>query len=533
MINVMLVDDEPLVRITMKSVIPWEQYGFCVVKEAENGKQCLEMLENTKVDLIITDIKMPLIDGLELISAVKELYPDIYIIVLSAYEEFNLVKKALVSGAEDYILKSEINQESTIKSLLSVKEKHIKNNISQQKSMVAEKDFNENIEVLRQNFFKQLLGGTMKADEAYIENKIAQYGLNISSQKLVLMILIINKNNHDEKLIANIIKNFIDELFRNQENYYCLISDKMEVTILQSYHDCLSENKIFQMINENVNKTVNSINKFLDMDITVGVSKLFNAFSSLEKIYKKTKGLLNYRFPLGKGNVFFEQDFEDKCFSIDYDYLNVLSNEFRNNIEKLDFFAAKKPLNSVTIEFTKNYSNDNFRTLKFYCKLLTVIVDKSIELRLYNDIFKDDMNPYEHVLSLNTIFNVEDYLLQLLDDLEKACGIELQTQYGETIGKVIGYVLQNYNNDINLNKVAQSLGFNASYLSTKFKEVTEKSFNEFLSSTRIDNAKKLMAERKYKIHHIALMVGYNDQRYFCKIFKKYVGTTPQEYIKSL
>jgi len=349
----------------------------------------------------------------------------------------------------------------------------------------------------------------------------------------VLIILIINKGNSDEELIANIVKNFIDELFRNEEDHYCLTSDKMEITLLQSYHAYASENKIFQMINENVNKTVDSINKFLDMDITVGVSKLFDGFGNLEKIYKKTKGLLNYRFPLGKGNIFFEQDFENKSFAIDYDYLNALSNEFRSSIEKLDFYGAKKPLNSITIEFTKNFSNENYRTLKFYCKLLTAIVDKSIELRLYNDIFKDDVNPYEHVLSLNTIFNVEDYLIQLLDDLERGCGIELQTQYGETIGKVIGYVLQNYNQDINLNKVAQTLNFNASYLSTKFKEVTSKTFNEFLSNTRIDSAKKLMAERKFKIHQIALMVGYNDQRYFCKIFKKYVGTTPQEYIKSL
>ena len=533
MINVMLVDDEPLVRITMKSVIPWDKYGFRVAGEAENGKQCIDMLEIMQIDLIITDIKMPVIDGLTLISVVKETCPDIFIIVLSAYEEFNLVKKALVGGAEDYILKSEINQESTIKALECIKEKFISSNAEQQKNLVAQKDLNENIEVLRQSFLKKLLSGTVGADEGYIEDKLKKYGVNLCGQKLVLMVLVINKDNLHERLVENIIKNFVDELYKQQEDYYCLISDKMEISILQSYHAIKSENKIFQAVNENVNKTINSINKFLDMDITVGVSKIFNGFASMDMMYRKTKELLSYSFPLGKGNIFFEQDFEDKNYSIDYNYLNKLSNVFRNSINKLDFFGAKNPLNSITLEFTKNYSNENYQTLKFYCKLMTAIVDKSIELRLYNRLFKGDVNPYEYILSSNTIFNVEDYLLQLLDQLEEGSGIELQAQYGETIGKVISYVLQNYNEDINLNKVAQSLSFNASYLSSKFKAVTKKSFNEFLNTTRINNAKKLMAERKYKINRIATMVGYHDQRYFCKIFKKYIGATPQEYIKSL
>ena len=533
MISVLLVDDEPLVRITMKAVIPWDEYGFYVNAEAENGKQCLDILENTQIDLIITDIKMPVIDGLELISVVKKKYPHIFVIVLSAYEEFNLVKRALLGGAEDYILKSDINHENTIKVLLSVKEKIINSNAEKKKNRDAQKVFMENIDLLRQSFFKKLLSGTVSIGEDDVENKLEQYGINLSSKNLVLMILIINKENTDERLVESIVKNFIDELYKQQENYYCFISDKMEIVILQSYHSLKSENKIFQMVNEYANKTVDCINKFLDLNITVGVSKIFNGFSRLDEMYSKTKELLNYSFSLGSGNIFFEQDFEGKNFSIDYNYLNDMAKEFRGSIEKLDFFEAKKLLNRITLEFTKNYSSENYRILKYYCKLLTVIVDKAIQLGLYNRLFKDDLNPYEYILSANTIFNVEDYMQKLLKEMEEGIGIELQTQYGETIGKVISYVLRYYNEDINLNKVAQSLNFNASYLSAKFKEVTKKSFCEFLNTTRIDNAKKLMAERNYKIKQIANMVGYNDQRYFCKIFKKYVGTTPQEYIKSL
>jgi YesN/AraC family two-component response regulator len=160
-------------------------------------------------------------------------------------------------------------------------------------------------------------------------------------------------------------------------------------------------------------------------------------------------------------------------------------------------------------------------------------VEKSIELSLYSYIFQDDVNPYEYVLHANTIYNVENYLLNLLENFEKGCGIELKTQYGETIGKVMSYVLINYYKDINLNKVSEELNFNPSYLSTKFKEITQYSFNEYLNTIRINNAKKLMAERKYKFSQISNMVGYNDQRYFCKIFKKLVGITPKEYINAL
>jgi two-component system response regulator YesN len=532
MLNVVIVDDEPLVRITLKSIIPWEKYGLFVYGEAENGKQCLTLLEDKKIDIIITDIKMPVIDGIELIKIVKEKYQHISVIVLSAYEEFGLVKKALMNGAEDYILKSEFNESSLENTLLTVKKKIESNNKKIQYEMDLKKDITENIDVLRINFFKELLFSNTLSDEQ-IERKTKQYNITLNNNQLILIVLAISELKPNEKILENVIKNFIDELFKKEKDYFCLVSNKLEVTILRSYYEVKSESKIYQMIDEDINTIHGSIKKFLNIDVTTGVSKIFNSFGKLSEKYEKTKELLNYRFHLGKENIFYEKDFENKIIPINLDYINTLYANFRSSVEKLDINNAKILLGNITVEFNEHYSNQNYRTLEFYCKLLTSIVDKSIELSLYNFIFKDDINPYEHVLHSKTIYNVENYLSSLLDDLEKGTGIELKTQYGDTIGKVMNYVLINYDKDINLNKVSEELKFNPSYLSTKFKEITQYSFNEYLNTVRINNAKKLMADRKYRFNQIASMVGYNDQRYFCKIFKKIVGITPREYINAL
>ena len=532
MLNVIIVDDQPLVRITLKSIIPWEKYGLHVIDEAENGKQCLTVLENRKIDVIITDIKMPVIDGLELIKIVKEKYPHILVIVLSAYDEFSLVKKALLSGAEDYILKSDMNERSIENTLLNVKTKYEENYKKLQYEIDLKKNMTENIDVLQANFFKELLsGGRLRAGQ--IEDKIRQYQIGLSSHNLILIILTISELKPNEKILENVIKNFIDELFKKEKNCYCLVSNKMEVAILRSYDDIASESKIFQKINDDISLIVSAIKKFLNIDVTTAVSKIFNSFSCLNEKYEKMKELFDYSFHLGEGHVFYEKDFENKIIPFNMDYLNTVYMNFRNSLEKLDFNNAKIQLNNIIAYFHEHYSNHNYHTLKFCCKLLTSIVEKSIELSLYSYIFQDDINPYEYVLHANTIYNVENYLLNLLENFEKGCGIELKTQYGETIGKVMSYVLLNYYKDINLNKVSEELNFNPSYLSTKFKEITQYSFNEYLNTIRINNAKKLMAERKYKFSQISNMVGYNDQRYFCKIFKKVVGITPKEYINAL
>jgi len=261
---------------------------------------------------------------------------------------------------------------------------------------------------------------------------------------------------------------------------------------------------------------VRKIKDVFKYDISIKV-KLVCSYLIFITVLLTTLGVVLYSYYL---NAFIRQASESS---------NQLTNQINKNIES---YFEEIDMLSMNIAYDDKI-NKALDDLEFYCKLLTTIVDKSIELSLYNHIFKDDINPYDYLLNSKTIYNVENYLLSLLENLEKGTGIELKTQYGETIGKVMSYVLLNYYKDINLNKVSEELSFNPSYLSAKFKEITQYSFNEYLNTVRINNAKKLLAERKYKFNQISDMVGYNDQRYFCKIFKKVVGITPREYINAL
>ena len=531
MLNVMVVDDEPLVRILLKSIIEWNNYGLELIGEAENGNQCLAFLEKNIVDVIITDIKMPVIDGVELIKTVKNKYPQIMIIVLSAYDEFDFVKEALLNGAEDYILKSDIGESSFVKTIEKVKNK-IENYRSRLQNEINLVNYvAESNNMQKESFIRSQLLFPAEIDKNTLANKIKQYEINYYGQYFMIILMICEKN-PNKKGLDKIIVNFINELYGKDNNIYCLVSDTNEITILKSYEH-MSEKNISQMIYETTNSIFNNLKKFLNIDITVSASNHFSSFVKLHDIYKKTKTLFNYSFYIENSNILFEHDLVNIEHPVDMKFVNELFDNFKYEIDRLAFDDAKKVLRKITAEFTNHYSSENFKTVKYYCKILTVIVDKSIELSLYNKVFLEDLNPYDFLLSCRTIFLIEDFLIHLIDAIQLGSGIDLTTRFGETIGKVMNYVLQNYNTDINLNKVAAIFNFNPSYLSTKFKEITKISFNEYLNRIRIENAKTMIAERKYKLNKISSLVGYTDQRYFCKIFKKVVGTTAREYKESL
>jgi len=534
MLNVMIVDDEPLVRIALKSIIDWERHGFIVHGEAENGKQCLNLLQQDHYDVIFTDIRMPLIDGLQLIKTVKQEYPDILIVALSAYDEFDLVKKALTSGAEDYILKSELSFECAESTLLMLKERHAKLSQEKARTLHMEKSISESNTVLRMNFFRDLLSYDTPLKEEQILSRLEQYGLPLSNRQLVITVLTINNKGQETGLVETVTKNFANEMFKNEENFLCLTGGKNEVVLIHSYQNHVSELSALQAIRNDTERLCGNIKKFLNIDVTAAVSNRFNGFSNLFEVYNDTKEILHMSFFDGPGNIYYKQDFQARSLLPDSSKVDELTAQFRAGVDRMDFVFAAEALNSITREFMDKSSSQNYEILRFYCTLLTAIINKSVELSLFYEVFPDERNPYEYLLSCSTIQAVEGYLLTLLALLDKQTGGQSSNpRYGDAVNKLIQYINQNSHAQISLVKAAEELSYNPNYLSTKFKEETGVSFSEYLNNVRIQNAKRFLSSGKYKPGDVAEHVGYSDQRYFVKIFKRVVGMTPREYMRSL
>ena len=221
MVRILLVDDEPLVRDALKELINWEKYDFVIAAEAFDGVTALEELKRKQIDIVLTDIKMPVMDGLQLINKIQELYKDIRCVVLSAYDEFNLVRKAYAEGAKDYILKSEIDEEHVIEVLKKVAKELLKDR--EEKLKIEEQNrhiklevgrkillgdvFTENEILLKEKLLKDLIWGEVLNK---VEYQVAQnLGLRLASKNLCVMLI---KIDIYMKLSKDNIKNKGDNL---------------------------------------------------------------------------------------------------------------------------------------------------------------------------------------------------------------------------------------------------------------------------------------------------------------------------------
>lgn len=525
MYKVLIVDDEVLVRVGLKTTINWEAIGFTVIAEASNGEQGYEQYKKFSPDVVITDIKMPKKDGLWLIEEIRKDNHNTKILVLTCYDDFDYARKALKFDVDDYILKSEVEDEELIAVMESVKVKIDVDNTTrliQDKDLINRNDIRRSIfnDAVKSNFILDVkMHNAFNAIEFPTENtKLAFVGISINDYKKV------HSEQSSLKQINQAILNIIFDLLTERSiDYIYTYQSKKNMVCLSS--QLLSENDIKRIFIS----AGDSVKQYFDMSLSVVFTEVFNGLNEATLIYNsfiEKEQIMFYKCQ----KAFFIASTDDISFS----EANVIGLKKQHNklfIEAIGQENLEKA-NKLIYEVESLFEQNNFKpnTVKiFYSSLIGDIFNS------YGSSFESssEVSKYEyyyyHIENADYLQDIVQMLLEFTDKVIKEIHNIRYNNPKAIINQAINFIVLHYEEKISLEDVAQNLNLSKHYLCSAFKKETGENMSLYINKLRIEKAKRLLLESDGRIKEIFEEVGYSNQQYFSKVFKKITGGTVMEY----
>jgi YesN/AraC family two-component response regulator len=527
MLNIILVDDEPIVRLTIQTLGPWQNYGFQFAFEAANGQEALEQLKSDdNIDIVLTDISMPKMNGIELIQRVKTINPNIPIIVLSAYNDYPYVRDAFKLGIQDYILKSDLSFESLLKLFEKVKE-----NIDTTNRHL--KEINDNTILLKQKVIEDLLTGVQINAT---REKLESLHVKIKNTNNVVCLFEVDdykllEDKYDNEILAK-INHSITNIFSQKIIAYnigeALCLSKGRYVLIASFEGEHSSSVMFQKLNQLINDIKYSLSELLNISVTVGVSAFTDGLENIPSLYQQALQTIKFRLVWGKGKTINQQDILNITNTAQID-ISSFKKELIAAIESLDTAEAQSVLRKLKQYLIGQNSSKINVVYSLYIEIIYYVFNylNGKDLRP-EDIFDQEVNFYNKINECETI----DEINQFLENTFVKIIFELK-QKNENIPvklkKAREYIRAHYHENISLTSLAEYLNVSEAYISRLFTKEIGESFINYVTTLRIAKAKELLKNSNLSINEISERVGYYNQEHFSRIFKKHEGCSPNKY----
>ncbi|NLM11572.1 MAG: response regulator transcription factor [Clostridiaceae bacterium] len=533
MFKVMIIDDEPIIRKGIKNILNWKQFGCEICAEASDGEEGRTLIKKYRPDILITDIRMPEIDGLKMIKDVKDLIPDCKIIVLTGYRDFDYVQEALKLGVFDFVLKPSKIEELTAIVQRAVEElKRLKNRAEEFKKL--KKLFEQNIPVLREKFLYDLMY-EMYPNRQDILPRAELLGVNITEFFLLVIEIDTDENENLSQYDMNlyqfgIINTFMDVFSDCFDVINIPLKDRRVAFILQGMDDIKDS---LGKINDKCSYFQELLVNCFGFTVTIAVSSEGRGIMQLPEKHRECMEALERKFYIGNNTVIFYNDLNVFFKFDDYSVLEKYQRLLLEGIKTGNESIVTKRVEDI-FEYINSLEHSNMNYLKnFYCGIINQINNIRLSVaQASNDRKVESIN----IVSLHSMINESDSiheLNELLKDVSLSITSKINNYNTKSIKLVlrnaIDYIHENYGKPITLNDVAEHVYVSTSYLSRMFKKELGKNFVDYLNGLRIEKAKELLMDPKYKTYEVAEIVGIPDAHYFSRLFKKYEGLSPTEY----
>ena len=524
MYKVMIVEDEMLVRVGIKNSIDWAKFNMRVVADAPNGQIGWELFEKEKPDLVITDLKMPVMDGMELISRIREKDKETRIIILSCLEEFDAVRKALSFNVSDYILKLTMSQEEMESVLFKVKKELDGQISSNSESKNAEADKS----IIKESVLKDYLFYNIYTEEKFGE-LVRDLNLKITPENLVMLKMeiehyqILQSKLADDcgKLIRFSLLNVMDEVishYKKGEVFYD--SEKYYVMIL-SFKDYNNEQNILQEICCIINDIKNVLKKFFDVSVSFGISGTKNGYMSLKAMYRECQAALEQKYFEGSGAIIRSYDPARRAVK---DKLIETAKALLNELEGIPDINRREIISKINI-FIDNLPSTKADVQK---QLMQWIHWPVIMLYLSDEKMADLVTSFgERLLSCETMNEAMELLHEYFNQISSK--YKKMKSLSTEVADAINYINSNYDKSISLQAVSEHVSVSPNYLTSLFKKELNLSFIDYITEVRIKKSKELLLDTYMKSYEIAEKVGFSDGSYFSRTFKKITGVRPNEF----
>lgn len=517
MYKVLLVDDEPLIRKGLLKIINWKSLDCEVVHSVSNGLDALKVISDEHIDIVISDIKMPGMNGIDLSKYIYENKPTTKIILLTGYSDFTYAQSAVQYNVVDFILKptsTEKIETAVNKSKMSI----VKNLNSESKIKILEEKMCSTNQKLQVTILNDIINRII--DTSYIPNKLSEIDISLNNYYVL-----VSEIKHGTSS-ANSIEDILDILpliFNNSTSYNILINGNKLCTIVNSTSFNNSKSEIVDLCNE----AVTMLKNFKCCNIFFGVSSLKNNAINLPNAFEEALKALSFTFyDFEEENIFLSNTYISK--EIDSTTINNYVNNIINHLNNIEFSQL---MNEITTMFKTFKANRyNIEHIKHICIL---ICSKCSDLLLNDSISFIDLienpNIFSDILNCTSIITLNEMIKTSIDITFFALNNK-PNEKNSIVDNAKSYILKNYSNtNLTLCEIATHVHVSNAYLSRLFKEKTGETISELIIKTRINKAKDLLRNSQMKIYEIAYAIGIDDPAYFSQLFKKTTGSSPKEY----
>lgn len=532
MYKLLIADDEHWIRMGLKDAIDWKSCGVSEVWEAEDGGDALEKIQQVEPDVVIADIRMPDIDGLELCSILKEKYPKIKVIIISGYKDFEYARKAIVLGVYNYILKP-LDEKCVMETVMKCIQ-----DIENEKRESAEKEaiktqLVESLPLMKQEFISGIFRNGTVDDEQTISRLMA-LGVSIGSPCYLIFIAELDNWSKIKGNLGVIAFNGLKNKLRDCVESWIERTGKGLCTWFDGDMLYCSVGIDFERYPMKAVESINDICRSFYNDTgytaTVCVSLPCYSLNHWPAAAKQAEACRKRKFFIGKGQVIHYEPWIQKNPAYKY---NVENEKYILNCIKIGEKALLQDfLDSLKLELMSNQfsvSDDDARSI--YHGMVEYVYRGVCE-----DLNQENYEFSDRILSLTRRLR-EVETLNEIHDIVQAEFLELANRLNELRGggkrkiiqQVIDYTNRLYNEKITLSTAAEYVYLNSSYLSKLFYEEVGENFTRYLMKIRIKKAKELLADPRIRIYEAGEKVGYSDVKYFVKIFKDMEGITPADY----
>lgn len=544
MLKIFLAEDEVVVRETIKRMIPWEELGFELVGEAADGEMALPLLIRQQPDLLITDIKMPFMDGLTLARLAKKEIPGLKVVILSGYDDFNYAKQAIGIGVEDYLLKP-ITKNALIERLSEIRSRYEHEKTQKEYYEKFQREMQAYEKNSSRDFFEALVGGSMDMMEVY--KRAEKLGLDIVAEAYNVLIFTMNCD-EDFSGQRDEYSSWEAESLELLENFFAGHSSAMLFRSNIFSYGVLLKGQI-ETIEENTRACVDEIRKILSRqngrrEWFLAVGQSVERLSQIQKSYHTASRAFSQRYLYDENILYYDEmetmehpggqaETEDNAYlqKVDVNALNpailqkFLSNGLQEETENFvkDYFYAigQEPMESLVF---RNYVILNVR--------FSVI---SFIKGLGCDTNEMESADTEEVLA-ESGKNMESAIAYAKKMISQAIEIRDQNSGNKNrsiLKTAVDFIDSHYmDEEISLNTVANVANVSSNHFSALFSQNMGQTFIEYLTSLRMNKAKELLRCTGMRSSEIAGEIGYKDAHYFSYLFKKTQGMTPSDYRKA-
>ncbi|NQX67401.1 response regulator [Paenibacillus alba] len=532
MYKLVIIDDEPTVRFGLSNYFDWQAYGVEVIGDADDGDVGLELIEREKPDLVLTDVRMPNMDGIQMSNKLSERFPHIKIVFVSGHDDAEYLKSALQVKAVDYLFKP-VNL-----SELAVVIQRVVDTLrteKQERKLIEDMQVKliQSMPLLREKFLMSLIREGVQ-HPGRIQDRIQFLGLKLPLETAYLAIVIRidnaaevarTRSEKDQQLLSYSVINIVQELIEREIGGYAFENQIGEFVGILRIVDEDQESLLFTLAEE----VRQSLYSYLKISVTIGVGERVSKLANVPQSYSQAKEAADQRWFLGKNQIISMDNLEQREDSI-YRFDASQNERMISALKAADIAKVREELHAIFLALSHSRADGIAYGRNLSLQLLLLASRILLELQVHKQGAENVENE-----QLTKVFQQEtlDDLRRLVEyRLLEVCGRIGEKRSGKAknvIERTRALIDKRFADNLQVGDIAAEVFLSTTYLCLLFKQETGETINEYMTKVRVDKAKELLQDPGNKFYEVCYAVGYSDPSYFSKIFKKYTGFTPSSF----